>query len=435
MFANKFKATLTDAEQRHTAISSLVALTVRVAGAGMAFLFTLLITRQLGAEQSGYFFLAFTLITFLSAIARLGFDNTIIRFTGPAVKNKYGQTTRSILNFSLCYSLPMSVIFAGLIFLLAKPLSDLVFNKPELLAVLQNMAPALIALSAVTLIAMSLQARQQLIASISALSISHFVLCCSLILFLGLSTSSDIANAFSLSLIITAIGYYLYWRKGLSLAGESICPSVMWYSARPNWTIMTMSQLLLWIGPLIAGVWLSSADVAYLSVAQRVAALTSFILMAVNLVVASKFAAFYAENDMVSVRKTALFSVRLLVVSAVPLLAAMLLFPGFLMGLFGEDFAQGALLLQILALGQFVNVITGSVGYLLMMSGHERDLRTSTMISGGLVVILTIILTQYFGVVGCAIATAISLAFQNLLAAYFVKKRLGFNTLKFWQKI
>lgn len=86
MFANKFKATLTDAEQRHTAISSLVALTVRVAGAGMAFLFTLLITRQLGAEQSGYFFLAFTLITFLSAIARLGFDNTIIRFTGPLLK-------------------------------------------------------------------------------------------------------------------------------------------------------------------------------------------------------------------------------------------------------------------------------------------------------------------------------------------------------------
>ena len=138
---------------------------------------------------------------------------------------------------------------------------------------------------------------------------------------------------------------------------------------------------------------------------------------------------------MESVRKTALFSVRLLVVSAVPIVGAMLIFPGFLMGLFGADFAQGAQLLQILALGQFVNVITGSVGYLLMMTGHERDLRTSTLISGGLVVILTIILTQYFGVLGCAIATAISIAFQNLLAAYFVKKRLGFNTLKFWQKI
>jgi O-antigen/teichoic acid export membrane protein len=174
----------------------------------MAFLFTLLIARQLGAEQAGYFFLAFTVVTFLSAIARLGFDNAIIRFTGPAVKNKYGQTTRSILNFSLRYSLPVSVIFAGLVFLLAKPLSDLFFNKPELSAVLQNMAPTLIALSVVTLIAMSLQARQQLVASISALSISHFVLCGGLILFLGLTTASDIAKTFSLSLIITAIGYY-----------------------------------------------------------------------------------------------------------------------------------------------------------------------------------------------------------------------------------
>lgn len=282
---------------------------------------------------------------------------------------------------------------------------------------------------------MSLQARQRLVASISALNISHFILCGGLILFLGLTTASDIAKAFSLSLVITAIGYYCFWRKELTSEGEAISASVMWHSARPNLVVMSMSQLLLWIGPLIAGVWLSSADVAYLSVAQRFALLTSFILMAVNLVVAPKFAAFYAENDMESVRKTALFSVRLLVVSAVPIVGAMLIFPGFLMGLFGADFAQGAQLLQILALGQFVNVITGSVGYLLMMTGHERDLRTSTLISGGLVVILTIILTQYFGVLGCAIATAISIAFQNLLAAYFVKKRLGFNTLKFWQKI
>ena len=52
----KIKAILRDTEHRHTAINAAIALTLRVLGAGMAFLFNLIIARQLGAEQSGYFF-------------------------------------------------------------------------------------------------------------------------------------------------------------------------------------------------------------------------------------------------------------------------------------------------------------------------------------------------------------------------------------------
>lgn len=57
---------------------------------------------------------------------------------------------------------------------------------------------------------------------------------------------------------------------------------------------------------------------------------------------------------------------------AVPVLAFMVFFPEFLMGLFGEEYKVAAPLLQILAIGQFINVITGSVGYLLNMTGHEK---------------------------------------------------------------
>jgi O-antigen/teichoic acid export membrane protein len=104
----------------------------------------------------------------------------------------------------------------------------------------------------------------------------------------------------------------------------------------------------------------------------------------------------------------------------------MLIFPSFLMSLFGEEFSEGAVLLQILAVGQFINGITGSVGFLLMMSGHERDMRNVTLISG-------FFLTAQFGIIGVATGTAIAVATQNLLAVYFVKKQLGFNTLAVWR--
>jgi O-antigen/teichoic acid export membrane protein len=99
---------------------------------------------------------------------------------------------------------------------------------------------------------------------------------------------------------------------------------------------------------------------------------------------------------MVNIRNTALFSVRLLLVSAFPIIIFMLIFPSFLMSLFGDDFKQGALILQVLVLGQAVNVITGSVGYLLLMSGNERDLRFVTIFSGITVVVITCTLTQHF---------------------------------------
>ena len=52
----KIKQSLKDAEHRHTAINAFLALIIRVLGAGMAFIFNIVIARQLGAEQSGYFF-------------------------------------------------------------------------------------------------------------------------------------------------------------------------------------------------------------------------------------------------------------------------------------------------------------------------------------------------------------------------------------------
>ncbi|MCZ4263344.1 hypothetical protein O4G76_21210, partial [Limimaricola sp. G21655-S1] len=69
------------------------------------------------------------------------------------------------------------------------------------------------------------------------------------------------------------------------------------------------------------------------------------------------------------------------------------------------------------------------------MSGHERDMRFVTVLCGVGVLISVPIFTKLFGAIGAASATAFFISLQNLLAVYFVKKRLGFNTLKFWQKI
>ncbi|KPV91504.1 Polysaccharide biosynthesis protein [Pseudoalteromonas sp. P1-30] len=430
---SKIKAILSDVEHRHTAINAAIALAIRVFGAGMAFIFNLIIARQLGAEQAGYFFLSFAVAMLLSAVARLGFDNTVLRFTGASANN--GLTVKSILLFALRYSLPFAVAIAMILYLAAPFIADVLFNKPLMTQSLKYIAPAIVGLSVVFIVAMSLQARQKLVASIPCQNIAHFFLCGAAVIVLNINTASLALLYLSLSLSLSASFFYWFAVKNLNTAGNTVSSREFWQSARPNWIIILMSQAVQWSAPIIIGVYLVAEQVAFFSVAQRIALLTSFILMAINLVVAPKFAAFKAKNDMEGIRKTALFSVRLLVLSAMPIVLFMLLLPEFLMGLFGEQFKQGAVILQILVLGQAVNVITGSVGFLLQMTGNERDMRLVTIISGCGVLVSVPLFTSLYGVIGAAAATAFFISLQNLLAVYFVKKRLGFNTLKFWQKI
>ena len=87
------------------------------------------------------------------------------------------------------------------------------------------------------------------------------------------------------------------------------------------------------------------------------------------------------------------------------------------MGLFGTEYSRSALLLVILALGQLVNVMTGSLGYLLSMSGHERDMRTIVLLSGPFAMLAALVLIPLYGVTGVAVATALAVAAQNLGAA------------------
>lgn len=436
---NKVRVFLSDSDNRHTVIHSSVALLIRFFGAGMAFIFNLIIARKLGTEQAGYFFLSFAAAMLLSSVSQLGLENTVLRFTG--ANSTKPKTIKHILNYALKFSLPFALVIAVLIYILAPSISQNLFDKPGMTESLRFIAPSIIGLGSVFIIAMSLQARHFLFASIPCQNIAHFLFCIALVLVFDGTDASVVSLYLSLSLGVSASLFYWYSIKSLSdISHEEevtlgIDSDAIWNSARPNWITALMIQSVQWCSPIIVGMYLAVEQVAFFSVAQRIALLTSFVFMAVNLVVAPKFAAFQAKNDFAGIRRTALFSVRLLVCSVIPIIFLLLVFPEFLMGLFGEEFKQGAFILQILVIGQAVNVLTGPVGFILTMSGYERDMRFVTIISGVSMLIFVPLFTNYFGVTGAATVTSFCISMQNIMAAYFVNKRLGFNTLKFWQKI
>ena len=137
---------------------------------------------------------------------------------------------------------------------------------------------------------------------------------------------------------------------------------------------------------------------------------------------------------MTQLDRTARQSARWMTLLAGPPLALFLLFPGFMMGLFGDEFRAGAPLLAVLAVGQFINVATGSVGYLLIMSGHEKWILNRSIFIAAISLALNLLLIPRFGTLGAAMATAISVASTNLIALYLVHKHLGITILPLGSK-
>lgn len=405
---------------------------VRVLGAVSGFLLSLVLGNVMGADRAGLYFLAFGIATFLSAIARVGLDNTVLRFTATHSPQTDWGRKKSVLLKALALSGAISLVFSVGLFSLSELVADRLFGKPELGPVLKWISPGILGLSALTLLAMSLQGLRKITASIVVLNIFTNLF---LLLFLALVRTSPAGAAacFSVgSLLAAGLGAALLFSIAQSGTG-----TVRWKeifdSCLPLWVVVFMAQLTQWSGQFISGVWVDSAELAQLAVAQRTALLISFVLMAVNLVVAPRFAEMYSKDDIRGIQSLAINSVRVMLLISFPCLLYMFIYPEQLMSLFGGDFAGGAALLQILAVGQFVNVATGSVGFLLSMSGHEKDLRNTVLVSGPVAIGLAVVLTPTFGVIGGALATAIALATQNLIAVWWVKRRLGFNTLKIWR--
>jgi hypothetical protein len=80
--------------------------------------------------------------------------------------------------------------------------------------------------------------------------------------------------------------------------------------------------------------------------------------------------------------------------------------------------------LVILAVAQFIAVLCGSVGPLLIMSGNERQLRNVSAAAFVLCLVLNILLIPEFGALGAAISACVAIVFRNLLGTLQVYRHL-----------
>lgn len=431
------KAYLTQPHLREMLMGSLAGLIVKVLAAISLFAMNVVVTRYLGASEAGLFFLGFTLVTILATFGRVGLEQALVRFVAIESANQAFGRLRNVYGKAVLWSLITSLCITAVVWLCGESLNRYVFRLAGFSEVLKIMVVATPIMALFVIHAHALQGLKKVSRSMLVLSVILPISLLMMALVAPTDNAVTLAWYFLASCLLTlAIGVAMYMAVSPTVKTPEVFSSqLLLQTCMPLWMVAILHQVIQWSSQLMLGGWGSAEDVAFFATAQRTAMLTSFILFAVNTIAAPKFAAMHAAGDSKGLEKMAIFSVRMMLVVAVPAVSFILLFPEWLMSMFGEEFRAAAPALMILALGQFVNIATGSVGYLLSMTGNEKKVRDNVLISGLVSIGLGVLLIPNQGVMGAAIAYAAGVASQNLLGVYQVKKQLGFNTLAFWRSV
>lgn len=416
-----------------------VAFALKMGGAVLTFCFNLLLARTLGAEGVGIYFLAMTVTIIATVFGRMGLDNALLRFTAANVAVNNWSAVKGLYLKGMSSAIVASTLSAVVMFLTAPLLAEVVFRKSELVVPMRWMALAVVPMTLLILHAEMLKGLKRIRDSLLIFGVG--VPAISLIgiyILAGVYGVNGAVWAYIIAVVLVALFGALLWRlatpklrdiKGHFNRGE------LFKSSRPLFWIDLLTMTINWTAIFSLGIWGTKEEVGVFGIAFRIAMLMSFILFAVNSIVAPKFAEMYKRGDIEALASTARSAAKMMIIMASPLLLIFLFLPEWVMGIFGEEFKGGAILLIVLAVGQFVNIAAGPVAYMLMMSGNEHVLRINVLFIAGVSIVLNVILVPSFGSLGAAIATTICLASMNLISVYFVWRRLNICVIPFLGRI
>ena len=424
-----------DADGRDMIRGAGLAVVLRGLGAGLAFAFNVALARILGAEGTGLYFTALSVVALSTIVVRMGLDNAMLRLIANHVAE--GDWPRALGTYRLGMRAVTGVALAASIGVLlgAPHLATHLFAKPAVTLPLQVMSQAIFTFSMMMLSEACLKALKRIRAAMLVSGVIYPLI--GLVLIWPLATQLGPAGAclaYVLGTGLAALVGQLAWRHARQPAAPdlSVGPELR-QSAAPLWLMMVITAgIMPWAPLLLLGIWGTTEEAGIYGAANRLSLLVSFFLVAVNNVVAPRFAALYKQGKMAELKRTVQRASVLILTLSSPMLIILLVANSWVMSLFGPEFAKGGTALAILAVGQAVSAAAGSVNLLLMMSGHEREARNTAIIGVTVMMICALTLIPAWGLVGAATATSAGIICVNLCALWYVRARLGFLTLPTW---
>jgi O-antigen/teichoic acid export membrane protein len=407
--------------------------TIFTAAAG--YVFKVYLARMLGAEALGVYALGMTIIGLLGIFNAFGLPQAAVLFVAAYSATGKVESLRKFLGRGISLLLISNLLFCAVLLLVGPWIAVRVYHTAALSKYIGLFALIMLLGTLTTFLGQVLAGykdvtRRTVITNFIGTPLTMALSVALIVIGFGL-------RGYILAQVLSAVGVLLLLTVSvlkLTPPGQSFVVAI---SSPLEKEVISFSALAFGVtllgffmaqsDQILIGVYLNARDLGIYAVAMALVAFVPIVLQSVNQIFSPTIAELHARGQQLMLARIFQTLTKWTLGLTLPLAAVMIIFAPVLMRIFGHDFEIGWPILVIGTVGQLVNCGVGSVGYLLQMSGYQRNLVKIQTVMAIVMVVLGFLLIPRWGIVGAAAAAAITTLASNLWYLWEVRRRLGMS--------
>lgn len=404
----------------------IVGFGVKGFGAVTSFLFTWLVARAFGPAGVGAFGTALTSAQMAVIIALVGLDTILVRTVAVCVAQDRTGTARAALQHAIRVAMASGLAMMVCVLLFHRQIATNVFSSAAMAPDLMVMAMLIPVGAYCRLASTALRGTGRigesqmvdgplgtliggaLLTGAILLGVAHNPLLPSVLYLIGWIATMVVASV----LLRRATRA---WKSREPLEGSMVRPGVMILMSNAN------NFFIDWFATVVLAATHGPAEAGLFRVGYQIASSLKLLSSTSETILQPVFAASYQQGDVRRIARVLRLTLLALLLASMPIVAAVLIAPQWIMNLFGKQFGAGAVAMQVMVLGQVFSLIFASSGGVLLMANRERLVAALTFAAVALAAILALLLIPPYGALGAAIASVVPFIFLRFASMVAVR--------------
>lgn len=432
-FIQRVKSFSSDEKFKEILHGSLYSSSAKIFAKVFALISSVIIARYYGADIIGFVAIIGSVIGMAVLLSNFGMSTSILRLIPEYTQNFSRSVALAIYLKTLILTGVISIITGYLLWFFSSEIADNVFHKPVLEYFFELSAFILVfyALNSLNIAAIRAMKKMKPLALFEFLpSVITFILVI-VLTFAFYNKYNPIYIVFSSTILMAFLtSFYI----GKIIKNTDIDDG---FARAPSFRSITVLSFPMFLTAglqfisgqtdiFMLGMLTTEDQVGIYSIVFSLSMLTSFVLASINSMAAPKFSELYHQGKMDDLKHVAQKSTKMIFWISLPIMLVLILFGKFILAIYGQEFMLGYMALVFITIGQFINAASGSVGYFLNMTGHQKVFQNIILIAAIVNVVLNYVLIPKYGINGAAFATLVSTIFWNIVASVYVKNIFGF---------
>lgn len=399
-------------------------------GAILQYGYNIMLARTYGADLTGIFAFGLSIANIGFVIGQLGTGETFLKY----IAAYRGTNNDSKLKGLFYFSFPIVTIGIILITVVLYQSLDsiLIFSdKLEFKSIIIKFILLIVPLGIVQVLSRVFQGLKRLDLMVITREIgkpASILICLFLSIIIPLDFDTFIEIYLISSFLLAGLSLYIAYNNiSFLIPHKSTFKIKEWRSYMLTVTIIDIFGAISssWIDILVLGFLLTAADVGIYFTAIRIALLSTLALIALNAIFSPIIADLWQKRNIKELDKSYKLTTRWSIILVCPASILIILLSDELMLMFGDDFAEGGLILTIIVIGRLFNGFTGGVSQMLVMSRYQKIEMYNTFFTIVLWLSCLFIFVPKYGIISAAIINASVIALLNTIKIIQVKYLIG----------